>query len=51
MKKRDPKGFSDDSFYDETIQVTEQIMNVYNSGVVIPSAKLDEDKQKIDKLK
>ena len=43
MKKRDLNGFSDDSYNEETNQVSEQIMSVYNSGVVIPSVKLDEN--------
>jgi len=51
MKKRKPKDFSNNSFNEETNQVSEQIMSVYNSGVVIPSVKLNESEQEIDELK
>lgn len=51
MKKRDLKEFSDDSFNEGASQVTEQIMSAYNSGVVIPSVKLNENEQETDKFK
>lgn len=51
MKKRERNGFSDESFSEESNEVSEQIMSVYNSGVVIPSEKLNENEQEMDKLR
>ncbi len=51
MKKRGLNGFSEDSLNEETNQVSEQIMSVYNSGAVIPSEKLEMSDHELDNLK